>query len=81
MIKSDAFAEEMRLVSRAMALCLIRHSIADFFSIDLTWPNPAQELEGYKELVGCPGVFQVKSTGGSPDGALTIKFVDVHTGM
>lgn len=28
-----------------------------------------------------PGVFHVKSTGGSPDGAVTVRFVDVDAGM
>ena len=35
--------------------------------------------ESYRDLkLDGPGVFQVKSIGGSPDGAVTIKFVDVQ---
>ena len=38
--------------------------------------------ESYKDLkLEGPGVFHVKSTGGWPDGAVTIKFVDVNIGM
>ena len=48
---------------------------------DLVWEMEMGK-ESYRDLkLDGPGVFQVKSTGGSPDGALTIKFVDVHTGM
>ena len=59
LLRSERFVEEMKLVNRALALCLIKHAIGDFFSIELTWPNPAQELEAYKELASCPGVYQV----------------------
>ena len=48
---------------------------------DLVW-EMGMGKESYRDLkLDGPGVFEVKSTGGSPDGALTIKFVDVHTGM
>ncbi|MFP6643818.1 MAG: hypothetical protein VCF24_09710 [Candidatus Latescibacterota bacterium] len=48
---------------------------------DLVWEMEMGK-ESYRDLkLQGPGVFEVKSTGGSPDGALTIKFVDVHTGM
>ena len=48
---------------------------------DLVWEMEMGK-ESYRDLkLDGPGVFQVKSTGGSPDGALTIKFVDAHTGM
>lgn len=38
--------------------------------------------DSYRDLkIDGPGVYQIKSTGGSPDGAVTVKFVDVNTDM
>lgn len=38
--------------------------------------------DSYRDLkIDGPGVFQVRSTGGSPDGAVTVRFVDVNTDM
>ncbi len=46
-------------------------------AFDTTWGK-----EAYKGLILVgPAVYQIKSTGGSPDGAVTLKFVDTDAGM
>ena len=59
MERSEAFVEELKLVTRCLALCGVKHAIGDFFTIDLTWPSPIHDHASFLELANQPGVYQV----------------------
>ena len=44
------------MVVRLLALCGIKHAVGDYFSLEVSWPNPIQNLQAYKDLVDQPGV-------------------------
>ena len=58
-MRSDTFVTELRMALRCVSLCTIRHSIGDFFSMEICWPNPIGETDVWKELSAQPGVFCV----------------------
>ena len=58
-VRSEAYVEELRITTRCLSLAAIKHAIGDFFSVELSWPNPVQELPQYRELADQPGVYRV----------------------